>query len=82
MEALGNNLTSISCASGAYGIPLDIVGNKLTVLNDFDWVSFANAVFAADEQANIPASFFNHFYWGNIAAKAGGIISGNQQISA
>lgn len=82
VEALGNNLTSISCASGAYGIPLNIVENKLTVVNDFDWVSFANAVFAADGKANIPSSFFNHFYWANIAAKAGRIISGNQQNSA
>ena len=75
VEALGNSLTSISCKSGAYGIPAEIAGNKLTVVDDFDWASFADAVFAADVQANIPASFFNHFYWGNIAAKAARIIS-------
>ena len=76
VEALGNNLTSISCKSGAFGIPQEIAGNKLTVVNDFDWTSFADAVFAADVDASIPATFFNHFYWVNIAAKAGRIISG------
>ncbi len=76
VEALGNNLTSISCESGAYGIPAEIAGSKLTVVDDFDWASFADAVFAADVHANISASFFNHFYWANIAAKAGRIISG------
>jgi glycosyltransferase involved in cell wall biosynthesis len=77
VEALGNNLTSISCKSGAFGIPSEIAGSKLTVVNDFDWVAFADAVFAAEVHASIPASFFNHFYWANIAAKAGRIISGN-----
>lgn len=75
VEALGNNLTSISCTSGAYGIPEEIAKNKLTVVNDFNWVCFAQAVFNADIQAIIPSSFFNYFYWGNIAAKAAKIIS-------
>ena len=75
VEALGNNLTSISCTSGAYGIPEEIAKNKLIVVNDFNWVCFAQAVFNADIQAIIPSSFFNHFYWGNIAAKAAKIIS-------
>ena len=75
VEALGNNLTSISCTSGAYGIPKEIAKSKLIVVNDFDWACFAQAVFNADIQAIIPSSFFNHFYWGNIAAKAAKIIS-------
>jgi hypothetical protein len=48
---------------------------RLIVVNDFDWVCFAQAVFKADIHAIIPSSFFNHFYWGNIAAKAAKIIS-------
>lgn len=75
VEALGNNLTSISCTSGAYGIPEEIAKNKLIVVNDFNWVCFAQAVFNADIQAIIPSSFFNYFYWGNIAAKAAKIFS-------
>ena len=74
VEALGNNLTSISCTSGAYGIPLGVAGSKLTIVNDFDWVSFTAAIFKADIEANIPSSFFYHFYWGNIAAKAAKIV--------
>lgn len=75
VEALGNNLTAISCDSGAFGIPTQIVGSKLTIVKDFDWVSFADGVIEADVCANTPALFFNHFYWGNIATKAGKIIS-------
>ena len=75
VEALGNNLTSVCCTSGAYGIPTHVAGSKLTVVNDFDWVAFADAVLKADVNADIPSSFFIHFYWGNIAAKAAKIIS-------
>lgn len=76
VEALGNNLTSVSCKSGAYGIPLDVAGRKLIVVDDLDWETFTAAILKADIKANIPSSFYNHFYWGNIAAKAGQIISG------
>ena len=77
VEALGNNVSSISCESGAYGIPQTAAANKLIVVKDFDWAAFANGIFTAEIDANIPAAFFNHFYWGNIAAKAGSIIAGN-----
>ena len=76
VEALGNNLTSISCNSGAFGIPSEIAYGKLTVVKDFDWESFTDAIFKANFKNDIPTSFFNHFYWANIAAKAGRIISG------
>ena len=77
VEALANNVTSISCASGAYGIPQNIADCKLLVINDFDWPAFANGIFDAEVNAEISAAFFNHFYWGNIANKAAGIIAGN-----
>ena len=77
VEALGNDLTSISCKSGAFGIPINLAETKLTVVNDFDWDSFCDAIFSAKVEENISTTFFNHFYWGNIAAKAAHIISGN-----
>ena len=77
VEALGNNLTSVSCRSGAFGIPTNVAEGKLTVVADFDWEAFSDAVFSATIEANISTSFFNHFYWGNIAAKAANIIAGN-----
>ena len=80
VEALGNNLTSISCRSGAFGIPTIIAQGKLIVVNDFDWNSFSDAIFSAKVEENISTTFFNYFYWGNIAAKAANIISGNTII--
>lgn len=77
VEALGNNLTSISCRSGALGIPIDVAEEKLTLVADYDWAGFADAIFLARVEENISSSYFNHFYWGNIAAKAAEIISGN-----
>ena len=80
VEALGNNLTSISCRSGAFGIPTNVADGKLTVVDDFDWEAFSDAIFLATIDANISTSFFYHFYWGNIAAKAANIIRGNTII--
>ncbi len=77
VEALGNDLTSISCRSGAFGIPTKVSEGKLTVVDDFDWEVFSEAILSAAIETNISTSFFNHFYWGNIAAKAANIISGN-----
>ncbi|MFC4261696.1 glycosyltransferase family 4 protein [Ferruginibacter yonginensis] len=75
VEALGNNLTAISCANGALGIPQQIVGEKLTIVPDFEWQTFVNAIIKAPITTQIGPDFFNYFYWGNIAAKAAGIIT-------
>ncbi len=79
VEALGNNLTSVSCRSGAFGIPPNVAEGKLTVVDNFDWEAFADAIFSATMETNISTSFFNHFYWGNIASKAANIIAGNSK---
>ena len=75
VEALGYGLTVVSTKSGAIGIPLSITGNKLYSVADADWQDFAKAILQADINANIPAAFFDHFYWGNIAAKVKNIIA-------
>lgn len=80
VEALGNGVTSISSESGAFGIPKEIVKEKLSVVKDYDWESFAMAILSADINAIIDEDFFNHFYWGNIAAKAAQIITGSETI--
>ena len=80
VEALGNNLTSVSCESGAFGIPVDLVKQKLTVVDDFDWSGFTDAIFTARVEENISSEYFNHFYWGNIAAKAANIIKGGSTL--
>ncbi len=81
VEALGNGLSAVSCKSGAYGIPSEIVKDKLNIVDDFDWASFVQQIFLSNTNAITANSFFNHFYWGNIAKKAVEIISGNSTTS-
>lgn len=75
VEALGFNVSCVSSGSGAIGVPQHITGGKLLLAADSDWASFANAIIHTDIDKNIPAAYFDHFYWGNIAAKAKDIIA-------
>ncbi|MBS1743709.1 MAG: glycosyltransferase family 4 protein [Bacteroidetes bacterium] len=74
VEALGYNLSCVSTTSGAQGIPLHITGEKLLVTPDNDWDQFTNAISSLKKQATIPQSFFDYFYWDNIAGNAASII--------
>ena len=75
VEALGHDLSVVSTKSGAIGVPLPVTGTKMCVENDGDWQSFAKAVFEVNTTVNTPPAFFDHFYWGNIAAKVKKIIA-------
>ncbi len=70
VEALGFNVSVVSTRSGAIGIPLAIVADKLMVVEDNDWEGFANKILQIKPDTPIPDEFFKHFYWGNIAEKA------------
>ncbi|MBL0201069.1 MAG: glycosyltransferase family 4 protein [Chitinophagaceae bacterium] len=76
VEALGYDLSVISTQSGAIGIPAEIAESKLIVVQDEYWDEFAKQVISCDTGKRISSIYFNHFYWGNIAAKAAGIFSG------
>ncbi len=80
VEALGNGLSAVSSKSGAFGIPSDIVKDKLNIVDDDDWALFVQQIILSDINALTSNSFYNHFYWGNIAKKAVEIISGNSTI--
>lgn len=75
VEALGYNMNVVTTQSGAIGVPESITGKKMFVAADNDWDNFAKAIMEADTNAAIPTAFFEHFYWGNIAAKAKSIIA-------
>ncbi len=77
VEALANSLTAVSSESGALGVQPALAPGKLSVVKDHDWEAFTNAIVSADSAGITGTSFFNHFYWGNIAAKAAGILSGH-----
>jgi len=74
VEALGYNMNAISTVSGAIGVPLQITGTKMRIFADDDWSGFAAAMTTAVDLSDIPASFFDHFYWENIAARASRFI--------
>jgi glycosyltransferase involved in cell wall biosynthesis len=72
VEALGYNLNAVSSTHGAIGIDPAICNGKLVVTD----AHFATQVMQlAGYKADIPAAFFDHFYWGNIAGKAASFIT-------
>ncbi len=75
VEALGYNLSAVSTKSGSIGVPAKITGNKMYIIEDGNWQLFANAIYQADTSLNTAPAFYDHFYWGNIAAKVKQIIA-------
>lgn len=74
VEALGYNCSVISTASGAIGIPAEVTGSKMEIINDNDWQAFVNSIINLQSAIQTPAAFFEHFYWGNIAERAAEIL--------
>jgi hypothetical protein len=74
VEALGYNCSVVSTESGAIGIPLEITDDKMKIVPDADWESFASEVMRINSDKQTPAAFFEHFYWGHIAERAANVI--------
>ncbi len=70
VEALGNNASLVTTKSGAIGIPINLTANKMIVVEDNDWQQFTQAILEVDIHQRISTSYFDYFYWGNIAKKA------------
>ena len=47
-----------------------ITGDKMKIIAGEDWEAFATAITAMKTNVSTPTSFFDHFYWKNIALKA------------
>lgn len=75
VEALGYDLSVISTKSGAIGIPEEIIGEKLKIVDDNDWIKFASSIINLNPSIHTPHPFFEHFYWDNIAIKAATAIA-------
>ncbi len=75
VEALGYGLSVVSTQSGATGIPPTVAGDKMKLVNNSDWDSFAASVMAINTASQTPMDFYNHFYWGKIAERAAEAIS-------
>ncbi len=76
VEALAANTSCVSFKTGAYGVPLHITGDQLSVVPDGDSQGFSEAIMEqlTRPQKDIPDSFYGHFSWEAIARKAVGII--------
>jgi glycosyltransferase involved in cell wall biosynthesis len=70
IDALANNLTSISTKTGAFGVSNKVTGDKLTIIEDGDWQSFVTSIKYAKVIINTPDFFYKSFNWGYIASKA------------
>jgi len=76
VEALGFNTTVISAETGAIGCDKAASGNKLIVVKDNDWESFAAEVINKLKiPIQTPDTFYAKYYWGNITKKALDAIS-------
>jgi len=76
IEAIAMNCTLVSTEFGAVGLKKDVCGKKLQVVADNDWQAFANKVMEhMNEISHTPKSFYDHYYWGNIAKKVVNIFT-------
>lgn len=75
VEALGYNLNAVSTFNGAIGVEENICNGKLLLTQNEDWQAFSDSMeIAIQVKQSVPVSFFQHFYWENIAAKAAEVI--------
>ena len=75
VEALGYNLNAVSTFQGATGIDAGWCNGKLLICKNDDWDSFANLIIESSKYiADIPAAYFEHFYWGYTTKKAASFI--------
>lgn len=70
VEAIGFGTTVISTETGAIGMNRAVCDNKLVLIQDNEWKQFADAIINnKDYESPTPASFYHHYYWGNIVKK-------------
>jgi glycosyltransferase involved in cell wall biosynthesis len=63
VDALAANLPMIACKSAAKGIPVENTGNKMVIVEDYDWQAFAGEMLRFDPavQHDTPEAFYTHF---------------------
>lgn len=76
VEALGYDMNAVSTINGAIGVDAAICNGKLLLSGNADWQSFADRMAeAALISQSIDKTFFDYFFWDNIAVKAAGIVN-------
>jgi glycosyltransferase involved in cell wall biosynthesis len=63
VDALAANQPMIACKSAAKGIPAEITGSKMVLIDDYDWQAFARAMLSLDPSVknDTPEAFYTHF---------------------
>ncbi len=75
VEAIGYNLNAVSTLNGAIGIEEKLCNGKLLLCENSDWQGFSNKMKEAiNIDKSTDSSFFENFYWDNIARKAAKIV--------
>jgi polysaccharide biosynthesis protein PslH len=71
VEALGYGMNVVTTKDGAIGVHPSICGGKLSMAEN-NWEQFTNEILSFMNKPFIPTpdGYYEHFYWGNIAAKA------------
>lgn len=78
IEAIAYNCPVVSTKIGALGLVLNICGHQLKVVSNNAWEEFANEILQSlEHRGNTPGSFYQYYYWGNIAEKVVAILKGN-----
>ncbi len=77
VEALAASCSVVSYKSGAFGIPAEVAGRKLSITDDKNADAFTECLLKELIVAPtaIPEEFFNYFSWKGIAHKAATAIS-------
>jgi glycosyltransferase involved in cell wall biosynthesis len=72
IEAIANNCTVLSTASGAKGIMTNMCGEKLMTVPDGDWNIFVDIAIKAAKTPTVdtPPAFYEYYSWKNMAARA------------
>jgi len=72
VEALGYNTRCISTENGSIGVGVEETGGQLVIVPNNEWQLFVEKMIEQKLHPSqpVPVSFYNKFYWGNIAKKA------------
>lgn len=71
VDAIGFGTTVIASKTGAKGIKTNVCGEKLIVIDDDNWNSFAKAISEhANDRRITPANYYGYYFYGNIVRRA------------
>jgi glycosyltransferase involved in cell wall biosynthesis len=77
VEAIGYGTTVISTVTGATGIQKEVCGNKLKIVPDNDWESFAEEILKESPiYRHTPSVYYGYYSWNNIIGNLVGKLRG------